>query len=113
MRTLPLILTCSTRPWNVLLRRRYPLFRTRLWDQCVTLHMSLMTLVFDRFRIQSDATHLNSSLLTVSVIGVLLPAAFHMAVTPDTSTETDPLTDAEEKADLLKLSHGVRPSLSR
>ncbi|ETW83093.1 H+/Ca2+ exchanger Vxc1-like protein [Heterobasidion irregulare TC 32-1] len=54
-----------------------------------------------------SATQLNSSLLTVSVIGVLLPAAFHMAVTPDTSTETDPLTNAEERADLLKLSHGV------
>ncbi|THH12715.1 hypothetical protein EW146_g7433 [Bondarzewia mesenterica] len=54
-----------------------------------------------------SATQLNSSLLTLSVIGVLLPAAFHMAVTPDNSSETDPLTNAQEGGDILKISHGV------
>jgi len=45
------------------------------------------------------ATQLNSSLLTISVIAVLLPAAFHLNVT---ST-----TDSDQGQDILKLSHGV------
>jgi len=43
-------------------------------------------------------TQLNSSLLTVSVIAVLLPAAFHFFVTTNDQTETN---------DILKVSHGV------
>lgn len=54
-----------------------------------------------------SATQLNSSLLTLSVIAVLLPAAFHSAVTPLNSSETDPLTDAQEGKDILSISHGV------
>lgn len=46
-----------------------------------------------------SATQLNSSLLTVSVIAVLLPAAFHFSV-PD-------LDDATEALDILAVSHGV------
>lgn len=46
---------------------------------------------------------MQSSLLTVSVIAVLLPAAFHIAVGPLTD-------DAVERADLLTLSHGVSSS---
>ncbi|KAJ4476224.1 Calcium/proton exchanger [Lentinula aciculospora] len=45
------------------------------------------------------ATQLNSSLLTLSVIAVLLPAAFHMNVTTS--------TDSDEGQDILKVSHGV------
>lgn len=45
-----------------------------------------------------SATQLNSSLLTISVIAVLLPAAFHLAVDN---------TDTSEGADILKVSHGV------
>ncbi|GAW10023.1 Calcium proton exchanger [Lentinula edodes] len=45
------------------------------------------------------ATQLNSSLLTLSVIAVLLPAAFHMNVTGS--------TDSDEGQDILKVSHGV------
>ncbi|KAF5337493.1 hypothetical protein D9758_013591 [Tetrapyrgos nigripes] len=45
------------------------------------------------------ATQLNSSLLTISVIAVLLPAAFHFSVTT--------ATDSDEPQDVLKLSHGV------
>jgi len=54
------------------------------------------------------ATQLNSSLLTLSVIGVLLPAAFHAAVQPSVSDPTDPLTNTEEGKDILSISRGVR-----
>ena len=52
------------------------------------------------------AVQLNSSLLTLSVIAVLLPAAFHNAVT--STGGTDPLTNAQEGHDILSISHGVR-----
>ncbi|KAF5377375.1 hypothetical protein D9757_008035 [Collybiopsis confluens] len=45
------------------------------------------------------ATQLNSSLLTLSVIAVLLPAAFHLNVNND--------SDSDEGQDILKVSHGV------
>ncbi|KAF8920266.1 Sodium/calcium exchanger protein-domain-containing protein [Mucidula mucida] len=45
------------------------------------------------------ATQLNSSLLTISVIAVLLPAAFHFSV------DNDP--DNDETSDILHVSHGV------
>ncbi|KII89906.1 hypothetical protein PLICRDRAFT_570256 [Plicaturopsis crispa FD-325 SS-3] len=57
-----------------------------------------------------SATQLNSSLLTVSVIAVLLPGAFHIALEPTTSssgTTTDPITDSKEASDILSVSHGV------
>ncbi|KAJ7626550.1 Calcium/proton exchanger [Mycena polygramma] len=47
----------------------------------------------------ASATQLNSSLLTISVIAVLLPAAFRFSVT----TASDP----NSGADILKVSHGV------
>ena len=47
----------------------------------------------------AGAAQLNSSLLTISVIAVLLPAAFHFAV----NTNTDP----DEGYDILRMSHGV------
>ncbi|KAJ3983956.1 calcium proton exchanger [Lentinula detonsa] len=50
------------------------------------------------------ATQLNSSLLTLSVIAVLLPAAFHMNVTTE--------TDSDEGQDILKVSHGSYFSVS-
>lgn len=53
-----------------------------------------------------SATQLNSSLLTLSVIAVLLPAAFHSAVQPSPGG-ADPLTDAQEGHDILAISHGV------
>ncbi|KAI9461600.1 calcium/proton exchanger [Lactarius psammicola] len=53
-----------------------------------------------------SSTQLNSSLLTLSVIAVLLPAAFHSAVQP-TTDGVDPLTDAQEAHDILAISHGV------
>ncbi|KAJ6619688.1 Sodium/calcium exchanger protein-domain-containing protein [Mycena sp. CBHHK59/15] len=47
----------------------------------------------------ASATQLNSSLLTISVIAVLLPAAFRFSVTA--------ASDADAGLDILKLSHGV------
>ncbi|KAJ6513321.1 Sodium/calcium exchanger protein-domain-containing protein [Mycena sanguinolenta] len=47
----------------------------------------------------ASATQLNSSLLTISVIAVLLPAAFRFSVT----TQSDP----DSGSDILNLSHGV------
>ncbi|KAG9081282.1 hypothetical protein FRC06_005671, partial [Ceratobasidium sp. 370] len=47
----------------------------------------------------ASAAQLNSSLLTISVIAVLLPAAFHFAV----NTNSDP----DEGFDILHMSHGV------
>jgi Ca2+:H+ antiporter len=58
----------------------------------------------------TGATQLNSSLLTLSVIAVLLPAAFHSAVQPTISSDgiiSDPLTDAQEGHDILAISHGA------
>lgn len=49
------------------------------------------------------ATQINSSLLTISVIAVLLPAAFQFATTT--------LSTAQEKSDILSVSHGVRMPL--
>ncbi|KAF8486048.1 calcium/proton exchanger [Russula ochroleuca] len=52
-----------------------------------------------------SAVQLNSSLLTLSVIAVLLPAAFHNAVEP--TNGVDPLTNQQEGRDILSISHGV------
>jgi Ca2+:H+ antiporter len=52
----------------------------------------------------TGATQLNSSLLTLSVIGVLLPAAFHNAVQPSNGIN---LTPEQEDHDILAISHGV------
>jgi Ca2+:H+ antiporter len=52
----------------------------------------------------TGATQLNSSLLTLSVIGVLLPAAFHNAVQPSNGIN---LTPEQEGHDILAISHGV------
>ena len=60
-------------------------------------------------RLVPGAVQLNSSLLTLSVIAVLLPAAFHNAVQP--TGGLDPLTDQQEGHDILSISHGVRRSL--
>lgn len=61
---------------------------------------SIRTRIASLHTIYSVATQLNSSLLTLSVIAVLLPAAFHMNVTGS--------TDSDEGQDILKVSHGVR-----
>ncbi|CAA7267140.1 unnamed protein product [Cyclocybe aegerita] len=47
-----------------------------------------------------SATQLNASLMTISVIAVLLPAAFHFTADPT-------LTNEQEAHDILAVSHGV------
>ncbi|KAI0064753.1 calcium/proton exchanger [Artomyces pyxidatus] len=55
-----------------------------------------------------SAVQLNSSLLTLSVIALLIPAAFHLAVQPQSDDPSfDPLTNAQEGHDILAISHGV------
>lgn len=56
--------------------------------------------------VAAGAVQLNSSLLTLSVIAVLLPAAFHNAVQPSDGS-VDPLTNQKEGQDILSISHGV------
>ena len=45
------------------------------------------------------ASQLNASLLTIAVIALLLPAAFHFNVTVQ--------SDSDSPEDILKVSHGV------
>ncbi len=52
------------------------------------------------------STQLNSSLLTVSVIAVLLPAAFHFVAGAQ-------IVDSIEGPEILSLSHGVSVSRIR
>jgi len=47
---------------------------------------------------------LNSSLLSLSVIAVLLPAAFHLVRSTD---RPDTTTAAQESHEILSVSHGV------
>ncbi|KAN0113962.1 calcium/proton exchanger [Russula decolorans] len=56
-----------------------------------------------------SAVQLDLSLLTLSVIAVLLPAAFHNAVQP--TDGVDPLTNQQEGHNILSISHGVCRSL--
>ena len=48
---------------------------------------------------------LNSSLLTLSVIALLLPPAFHNAIQPTDNVSF--LTNEKEAYDVLSISHGV------
>ncbi|KAH9850267.1 Sodium/calcium exchanger protein-domain-containing protein [Lenzites betulinus] len=57
----------------------------------------------------STATQIHSSLLSISVGAVLLPAAFHFALSYNTedSAEEAGTTLREQKSDILRMSHGV------
>lgn len=52
----------------------------------------------------STATQIHSSLLTVSVGAVLMPAAYHYSLSWRTGTDT---AATDQKSDILKMSHGV------
>ena len=54
------------------------------------------------------ATQIHSSLLSISVGAVLLPAAFHFAITygGHSKGEAEPSLQ-EQKEDILRMSHGV------
>lgn len=55
------------------------------------------------------ATQIHSSLLSISVGAVLLPAAFHFALTYDMDDEVSASTSLEtQKQSILKMSRGVR-----
>ena len=54
----------------------------------------------------TGATRVNLSMLTLSVISVLVPAAFHNVTQPK-SEATDPLTNMQEGHDILAISHGA------
>lgn len=85
----------SPRPRDVFLCGGRKVLRARVRNKCVAL------LVLDLNPIEPappGASQLNSSLLTISVIAVLLPAAFHFSVPGDS---------AQESSDILSLSHGV------
>lgn len=55
------------------------------------------------------ATQIHSSLLSISVGAVLLPAAFHFALTYSKDDDADDIgtTLQEQKQDILRMSHGV------
>jgi Ca2+:H+ antiporter len=53
----------------------------------------------------AGAAHQNSYLLTLSVIAVLLPAAFHNVV--QSTGGVNPLTSEQDGHDILSISHGV------
>jgi hypothetical protein len=71
----------SSRSWDVLLRWRSTSFRARIWHQYAT-SLSLYALWLTA---SGGTHHLNSTLLTISVISVLLPAVFHFVVDPSHS----------------------------
>lgn len=84
-------------PWHVLLCRWPTVLGTGFWIWSVVSTALLLcpnSLVI-------VAAQLNSSLLTISVIAVLLPGAFHMALQQGGDEAT---LDQE----ILKTSHGVR-----
>ncbi|KAG8931770.1 hypothetical protein FRC02_002177 [Tulasnella sp. 418] len=54
------------------------------------------------------AAQINSSLLTVSVVAILIPATFHAAIGGNTSTESEGnISPQKEGQDILKMSRGV------
>lgn len=87
----------STCPWHVLLCRWSTVLGAGLW---IWLVVSTTLLLCPNSFVVA-AAQLNSSLLTISVIAVLLPGAFHMALQQGQDEGT---LDQE----ILKTSHGVR-----
>lgn len=63
---------------------------------------------FAEQQFQATSSQLNSSLLLMSVISVLIPAAFHFTINSANNGSTEEiLTDNQEKADILAMSHGL------
>ena len=90
----------------MLLRWRYSFLGTRFRHEYVFYTCLSYQKCSTHYRAVTGASQLNSSLLTLSVIAVLLPAAFHSAVQPS-SDGADPLTNAQEGHDILAISHGA------
>ncbi|KAH9945377.1 Sodium/calcium exchanger protein-domain-containing protein [Epithele typhae] len=64
-------------------------------------------LKFSEQGFDSTTTQIHSSLLNISVGAVLLPAAFHFALTYGKSGDGDSITLQQQKDDILRMSHGV------
>lgn len=65
---------------------------------------------FAEQQFQATSSQLNSSLLLMSVISVLIPAAFHFTINSSSTGSANGeeiLTDAQERSDILAMSHGV------
>jgi Ca2+:H+ antiporter len=96
---------CSTGTGHVFLCRWPPLLGTGIWSKyaasCFKLDPTVDVCVCDL-----GAVQLNSSLLTISVIAILLPGAFHMAL--QGQPEYDELST---DYNILKISHAVRELL--
>lgn len=107
----PLLTGCySACAWDVFLRRWYEVLRTGLRYQYVSFRSDLLRtpvavillltcIASPRFL--TGVTQLNSTLLMMSVIALLIPAAFHF-------TAGEQIEDPTEAKDILSVSHGVR-----
>jgi hypothetical protein len=93
---------CSTGTGHVFLCRWSPLLGTGIWSKYAVACFKLAQTVDARVY-GLGAVQLNSSLLTISVIAVLLPGAFHMAL--QGQPEYD---ESSTDYNILKTSHGVR-----
>ncbi len=84
---------------HVFLCGRNQIPRTRIWTEYVDHLLAILVSLGVNLISCSVATQLNSSLLAISVIAVLLPAAFHFSVVNNTQND--------ETSDILNVSHGV------
>jgi Ca2+:H+ antiporter len=64
--------------------------------------------LFIRFLFILVSTKISSSLLTIAVVTVLLPAAFHFSVNQSNIGNNQPLADTQQGRDILSMSRGVR-----
>ena len=71
------------------------LFCLRVWNERLCSFMA------------TAATQVHSSLLSISVGAVLLPAAFHFALTYTKDGDADDVSLQQQKDDILRMSHGV------
>ncbi len=88
---------------HVLLRGRNQIPRTRICAEYVDHRSSILVSLGVNLISYLVATQLNSSLLAISVIAVLLPAALHFSVVDN--------TENSETFDILSVSHGVSLSV--
>ncbi len=81
------------------LRGRDQVPRTRIWTKYVDHLLAILVSLSANLISYLVATQLDSSLLAISVISVLLPAAYHFSVV--NAIQND------ETSDILNVSHGV------
>jgi Ca2+:H+ antiporter len=78
-------------------------FSEQGFDQSETMHVALVPRQLMR---ALAATQIHSSLLNISVGALLLPAAYHFAISGGKDSGSH-----EQKRDILRMSHGVRVAL--